>query len=75
MISARPYYETRANYNGLLLGQKKQIQELEMKVRDSKMTYNDALKNLEQISEEIHKMREERRYSNNIDELTESLVR
>lgn len=46
-----------------------------MKVRDAKMTYNDALKNLEQISEEIHKMREERRYSNNIDELAESLVR
>lgn len=32
----------------------------------AKASYNDALKNLEQISEEIHKMREERRVSSDM---------
>lgn len=59
----RPYYETRANYNGILKTQKLRINDLESKVRDSKMTYNEALQNLEKISEEIHKMRDERRFS------------
>lgn len=40
--------------------------ELELKVSSAKACYNDALKNLEQISEEIHKMREERRLSNDM---------
>lgn len=56
-----PYYETRANYNGLLKTQKERINSLESRVAEAKMSYNDALKNLEQISEEIHKMRQERR--------------
>lgn len=64
----RPYYETRANYNGILKEQKKRIVELELKVSNAKASYNDALKNLEQISEEIHKMREERRLSNEMAE-------
>lgn len=62
----RPYYETRANYNGILKNQKKRIVELELKVSSAKACYNDALKNLEQISEEIHKMREERRLSSDM---------
>lgn len=37
--------------------------DLESKVRESKLTYNEALQNLEKISEEIHKMRDERRFS------------
>ncbi|XP_059618724.1 SH3 domain-binding protein 5 isoform X1 [Phlebotomus argentipes] len=56
-----PYYETRANYNGLLKAQKQKVTDLEARVSEAKMTYNEALKNLEQISEEIHKMRKERR--------------
>ncbi|XP_059618725.1 SH3 domain-binding protein 5-like isoform X2 [Phlebotomus argentipes] len=59
--SSRPYYETRANYNGLLKAQKQKVTDLEARVSEAKMTYNEALKNLEQISEEIHKMRKERR--------------
>ncbi|GAB0094561.1 uncharacterized protein DMENIID0001_098780 [Sergentomyia squamirostris] len=55
-----PYYETRANYNGVLKMQKQRINDLEVKVSEAKMTYNEALKNLEMISEEIHKMRKER---------------
>ncbi|XP_055844798.1 guanine nucleotide exchange factor rei-2 isoform X2 [Episyrphus balteatus] len=59
--ASRPYYETRANYNGLLKTQKERITSLESRVAEAKMSYNDALKNLEQISEEIHKMRQEKR--------------
>lgn len=60
-FSRRPYYETRANYNGILKEQKAKITSTETKVADAKMSYNEALKNLEQISEEIHRMRNERR--------------
>ncbi|XP_068154633.1 SH3 domain-binding protein 5 isoform X2 [Drosophila tropicalis] len=55
-----PYYETRANYNGLLKAQKLRVNELEAKVSSAKMTYNEALKNLEQISEDIHRQRQQR---------------
>ncbi|XP_075156058.1 uncharacterized protein LOC142229390 isoform X2 [Haematobia irritans] len=54
-----PYYETRANYNGILKSQKEKINSLENKVAEAKMTYNEALKNLEQISEEIHRQRQQ----------------
>ncbi|XP_037937562.1 uncharacterized protein LOC119671116 isoform X6 [Teleopsis dalmanni] len=59
--ASRPYYETRANFNGLLKTQKGKINELETKVSEAKMSYNDALKNLEQISEDIHRQRQEQR--------------
>ncbi|XP_017964148.1 homeotic protein female sterile isoform X2 [Drosophila navojoa] len=58
--SSRPYYETRANYNGLLKAQKLRVNELEAKVSAAKLTYNEALKNLEQISEDIHRQRQQR---------------
>ncbi|XP_017852094.1 SH3 domain-binding protein 5 isoform X2 [Drosophila busckii] len=58
--ASRPYYETRANYNGLLKAQKLRVNELETKVGAAKMTYNEALKNLEQISEDIHRQRQQR---------------
>lgn len=40
--------------------QKEKINSLESRVGDAKMTYNDALKNLEQISEEIHRQRQQK---------------
>ncbi|XP_073828981.1 uncharacterized protein isoform X2 [Musca autumnalis] len=58
--ASRPYYETRANYNGILKTQKERINSLESKVAEAKMTYNEALKNLEQISEEIHRQRQQK---------------
>ncbi|KAM8718988.1 hypothetical protein ACLKA7_011654 [Drosophila subpalustris] len=58
--ASRPYYETRANYNGLLKAQKLRVNELESKVSAAKLTYNEALKNLEQISEDIHRQRQQR---------------
>jgi hypothetical protein len=41
--------------------QKQKINDLEARVVEAKLTYNDALKNLEKISEEIHRMRREKR--------------
>lgn len=55
----RPYYETRANCNGLLKVQKLKIEEMESKIYTAKMTYNEALRHLEEISEEIHRLRQE----------------
>lgn len=52
----RPYYEVKANLNGLLDGQKARILHLEHRVLSAKTTYADALKNLESISNEIHKV-------------------
>ncbi|KAF6203806.1 hypothetical protein GE061_002141 [Apolygus lucorum] len=54
---SRPYYEVKANLNGLLDGQKAKIVLLENRVLNAKSTYADALKNLETISNEIHKSR------------------
>ncbi|XP_058443654.1 uncharacterized protein LOC131425629 isoform X1 [Malaya genurostris] len=61
-----PYYELRANYNALLLEHKQKVLDLEAKVSEAKMTYNEALTNLERISEEIHQQRKIR--TNSIDE-------
>ncbi|XP_041771876.1 uncharacterized protein LOC121593525 isoform X1 [Anopheles merus] len=58
-----PYYELRANYNAVLLEQKQKVVELETKVAESKLRYNEALSNLERISEEIHRQRKARRAS------------
>ncbi|XP_035919620.1 uncharacterized protein LOC118517506 isoform X2 [Anopheles stephensi] len=61
-----PYYELRANYNALLLEQKQKVVELETKVAESKLRYNESLSNLERISEEIHRQRKAR--ANSLDE-------
>ncbi|EAA06881.5 AGAP000726-PA [Anopheles gambiae str. PEST] len=61
--ASRPYYELRANYNAVLLEQKQKVVELETKVAESKLRYNEALSNLERISEEIHRQRKARRAS------------
>lgn len=61
-----PYYELRANYNALLLEQKQKVVDLEAKVSEAKMSYNEALTRLEKISEEIHQQRKAR--ASSIDE-------
>ncbi|ETN67768.1 hypothetical protein AND_000409 [Anopheles darlingi] len=63
-----PYYELRANYNALLLEQKQKVVELESKVATSKLRYNEALSNLELISEEIHRQRKARRANSTDDD-------
>lgn len=47
----------RAHFNQLLEQQKAKAQHLEAQVAASKLTYADALRNLEQISDEIHQNR------------------
>uniref|UniRef100_A0A1Q3FKG8 Putative btk-associated sh3-domain binding protein sab n=2 Tax=Culex tarsalis TaxID=7177 RepID=A0A1Q3FKG8_CULTA len=64
--ASRPYYELRANYNAVLLEQKQKVLDLEAKVSEAKMSYNEALTNLEKISEEIHQQRKAR--ASSIDE-------
>lgn len=54
---SRPYFEEKQICEDQLLTQKKRIKELQGHVQVSKSTYSTALRNLEQISEEIHKKR------------------
>lgn len=53
----RPYFEEKARYNSLLDTQKNKVQALEKDVGNAKLTYSQALRNLEKISEEIHRHR------------------
>lgn len=61
MNLSRPYYETRANVNAKLRNMKTRIIEMEKEVQRAKAAYNEALQNLEKISDEIHKMREDQK--------------
>lgn len=47
----------KAHFNQLLEQQKHRVQCLESQVANVKLSYSDALRNLEQISDEIHKTR------------------
>nr|CAH7738374.1 unnamed protein product [Callosobruchus chinensis] len=57
ITKSRPYYEMKAHFNQMLEQQKSKIQNIESHVTASKMTYAEALRNLEQISDEIHQNR------------------
>lgn len=52
-----PYFEMKAQFNQLLEDQKKRVKSLEQQVGHAKMSYAEALRNLEQISDEIHRTR------------------
>lgn len=47
----------KAHFNQLLQQQKHKVQCLESQVANAKLSYSDALRNLEQISDEIHRTR------------------
>lgn len=47
----------KAHFNNLLEQQKHKVQNLESQVSTAKLSYADALRNLEQISDEIHQRR------------------
>lgn len=47
----------KAQFNQLLESQRSKVQNLESQVCNAKLTYADALRNLEQISDEIHRTR------------------
>ncbi|KAH0811038.1 hypothetical protein GEV33_011752 [Tenebrio molitor] len=57
IAKSRPYYEMKAHFNHLLEQQKSKVQHYESQVATAKLTYAEALRNLEQISDEIHQTR------------------
>lgn len=52
-----PYYEMKAHFNQMLDEQKLRVGVLERSVAEAKTTYAEALRNLECISDEIHRTR------------------
>ncbi|XP_073962866.1 uncharacterized protein [Choristoneura fumiferana] len=65
IAKSRPYFEEKARINAALEGQKARIQALEVQVADAKQQYSSALRNLERISDEIHKHRSRRQSARN----------
>ena len=53
----RPYFDTAQSYDQRLKSIRNGIQKLEEEIQSSKNSYSKALKNLENISEEIHEKR------------------
>lgn len=54
---SRPYFEEKQICQDQLQTQKERIQELQLQIQTAKYTYATSLKNLEQISEDIHRQR------------------
>ncbi|KYM98605.1 PREDICTED: uncharacterized protein LOC108777378 [Cyphomyrmex costatus] len=52
-----PYYEMKAHFNQMLEEQKMKVSVLERSVGEAKSSYAEALRNLEKISDEIHRTR------------------
>ncbi|XP_041969660.1 SH3 domain-binding protein 5-like [Aricia agestis] len=67
IAKSRPYFEEKARINTALEAQKARIQTLEGQVADAKLKYSQALRNLERISDEIHKHRSRRHSARNND--------
>lgn len=60
----------RANYNAKLRNLKLKIIEMETDVQKTKAAYNEALQNLEKISDEIHKLREDQKLNSYHEEVS-----
>ncbi|KAJ0171303.1 hypothetical protein K1T71_012853 [Dendrolimus kikuchii] len=65
IAKSRPYFEEKARINTALEAQKARIQTLEEQVADAKQQYSSALRNLERISDEIHRHRSRRQSTRN----------
>ncbi|XP_072747918.1 uncharacterized protein [Anoplolepis gracilipes] len=57
IAKSRPYYEMKAHFNQMLEEQKMKVSVLERSVSEAKASYAEALRNLEKISDEIHRTR------------------
>lgn len=57
IAKSRPYFEEKQICQDQLQTQKNRIQELQAQVQHAKQTYSTALRNLERISDEIHRQR------------------
>ncbi|XP_041480749.1 SH3 domain-binding protein 5-like [Lytechinus variegatus] len=54
---SRPYFEMKASFNQNLERHKRRVSELEKDVSSAKKVYSNALRKLEQISDQIHEQR------------------
>ncbi|XP_062321294.1 SH3-binding domain protein 5-like, a [Osmerus eperlanus] len=59
IVKSKPYFELKAQFNNILEEHKTKVMQLEEKVAKVKSCYSIALRNLEQISEQIHAQRVE----------------
>ncbi|KAL2080358.1 hypothetical protein ACEWY4_024151 [Coilia grayii] len=57
IIKSKPYFELKAQFNYILEEHKSKVVQLEERVAKVKTRYSIALRNLEQISEQIHAQR------------------
>ncbi|KAM6958708.1 SH3 domain-binding protein 5-like [Aplochiton taeniatus] len=57
IVKSKPYFELKAQFNHILEEHKAKVVQLEERVAKVKMRYSVALRNLEQISEQIHAQR------------------
>ncbi|XP_014380684.1 SH3 domain-binding protein 5-like isoform X4 [Alligator sinensis] len=60
IVKSKPYFELKAQFNQILEEHKAKVTGLEQQVSHAKMRYSVALRNLEQISEQIHARRLQR---------------
>ncbi|KAM8735089.1 SH3-binding domain protein 5-like, a [Acanthopagrus latus] len=57
IVKSKPYFELKAQFNHILEENKTKVLQLEQQVAKVKTRYSIALRNLEQISEQIHAQR------------------
>ncbi|XP_053908058.1 SH3 domain-binding protein 5-like isoform X2 [Cuculus canorus] len=60
IVKSKPYFELKAQFNHILEEHKAKVTALERSVSQAKTRYSVALRNLEQISEQIHARRLQR---------------
>ncbi|XP_017695304.1 PREDICTED: SH3 domain-binding protein 5-like [Lepidothrix coronata] len=60
ILRSKPYFELKAQFNQILEEHKSKVTALESRVSQAKTRYSVALRNLEQISEQIHARRLQR---------------
>ncbi|XP_056181957.1 SH3 domain-binding protein 5-like isoform X2 [Falco biarmicus] len=60
IVKSKPYFELKAQFNQILEEHKAKVTALERSVSQAKTRYSVALRNLEQISEQIHARRLQR---------------
>ncbi|CAF1047240.1 unnamed protein product [Adineta steineri] len=67
---SQPYYEKKADYNKELDFQKRKVYGLEICVNEAKTQYQESLRNLEKISNEIHAQRSQGKLRRELGERT-----
>jgi uncharacterized coiled-coil protein SlyX len=60
IAKSRPYFDEKALCESSLTAQKQRISELQAAIAKAKATYAESLRQLEAISEEIHRRRKEK---------------